>query len=174
MKIMKRVAMTVMALMLVLGTAGADTLSLNGTVEAGVTVARTTLTPFVQTVSRPAKRFVTDIVAVPGGAEVATASGWSRSQASRWAFSAASSSAACSSVCRRRRFGNNLLSRLGCRFIKQIIMCFGFGKNIIAYRCRRSFLLLICFCYLYNKENSKSYNNDSKQYNYSFKQYGKE
>ena len=38
MKIMKRVAMTVMALMLVLGTAGADTLSLNGTVEAGVTV----------------------------------------------------------------------------------------------------------------------------------------
>ncbi len=38
MKIMKRVAMTVMALMLVLGTAGADTLSLNGTVEAGATV----------------------------------------------------------------------------------------------------------------------------------------
>ena len=38
MKIMKRVAMTVMALMLGLGTAGADTLSLNGTVEAGVTV----------------------------------------------------------------------------------------------------------------------------------------
>ena len=38
MKIMKRVAMTVMALMLVAGAASADTLSLNGTVEAGVTV----------------------------------------------------------------------------------------------------------------------------------------
>ncbi len=38
MKIMKRVAMTVMALMLAAGAASADTLSLNGTVEAGVTV----------------------------------------------------------------------------------------------------------------------------------------
>lgn len=38
MKIMKRVAMTVMALMLAAGAACADTLNLNGTVEAGVTV----------------------------------------------------------------------------------------------------------------------------------------
>ena len=38
MKIMKRIAITVMVFLLMLGAAQAGTLSLNGTVEAGVTV----------------------------------------------------------------------------------------------------------------------------------------